>query len=524
MNYLEGKIKIPMKKRILFTILLGGLFILACSDDETPNNPDSEVIESINVQLNPSGYAPLTAIIELQTNQGVGIELTVVGKNGDASSITHRFDERGSSFDLEVLGLYPGFTNTVELKLLDAGNNILETREVIVQTDPVIADMPQITIDVASNSSGPEFNFVNYFGFSQNFRPQRPFIFDQFGDIRWYLNFVSHPSLSNLFYDNGMTRLANGNLLTGDGFTGNIHEVDMMGNLINTWSLQGNGFHHHVIEKPDGNLLVTINDASKSTVEDVVIEIDRNSGEFANTWDLNNLLDNSRRAWPTDLADLNIDWFHANAIEYSSQDDEIIVSGRTQGIVKLNAQNQVSYILAPHREWNTSGDGVELTQFLLTPLDVNDQEITDAAILDGTANHPDFEWSWYQHSPILMPNGNLMVFDNGDNRNYANAGPYSRAVEYEIDEVNKTIKQVWSYGKDRGEDTYARIVSKVSYVAENNSVLFTPGSAVNNGTAAGKIVELDYSTKQVIFEATVTPPNTVFNISFHNVLRMPLYD
>ncbi len=515
----------------LLAILVLALY--ACSDDETPNSDDdggplleSEFIESSSVHLNPTGYAPLTAILSLETTEAVSVELSVIGRKGSASTITRRFNGTNTTFELEILGLYANYDNQVEINLLDGSGTVLETQTISVQTAPLIAEMPEITIDVPSNASEPVYNFVNYFGVValERFRPQRPFIFDQFGDIRWYLDFSSHPILFDLFYDNGMTRLQNGNLLFGDGLTQTIYEIDMLGRIANSWSLQGNGFHHHVIEKPDGNLLVTINDASKSTVEDVIVELDRSSGAFVTTWDLNNSLDNSRRAWPTDLADLEFDWFHANSIEYSETDDEIIVSGRTQGIVKLNAQNEVSYILAPHREWNTSGLGTELSQFLLTPLDANDQPITDADVLDGRINHPDFEWSWYQHSPILMPNGNLMVFDNGDNRNYINFGPYSRAVEYEIDEVNKTIKQVWSYGKDRGEETYARIVSKVSYVPENNSVLFTPGSSVNGGIPSGKVVEVDYETQNVIFEATIVPPNSIFNISFHNVLRIGLYE
>ncbi|RNC92102.1 MAG: hypothetical protein ED555_03055 [Allomuricauda sp.] len=520
-----------MKLKVLFRLFVLVAFLWACSNDDASESPDgsnptieSDLIESIAVQLNPSGYAPLTALLSLETSQAVMVEIAVIGQNGDASTLTRRFNGTGTTFNLEILGLYADYENQVELRLLDSSGATLETQTVTVQTTPLIADMPQITIDVPSNSSTLELNFVNYFGFDENFRPQRPFIFDQFGAIRWYLDFSNHPTLFDLFYDNGMVRSQNGNLLFGDGSTFSLYEVDFLGRIAASWSLQGNGFHHHVIEKPNGNLLVTINDAAKNTVEDVVVEIDRGTGTFANKWDLNDALDNSRRAWPTDLADLEIDWFHANSIEYSAQDDEIIVSGRTQGIVKLNAQNEVSYILAPHREWNTSGDGVDLSQFLLTPLDANDQPITDIDILDGTSNHPDFEWSWYQHSPILMPNGNLMVFDNGDNRNYTNAGPYSRAVEYEIDEVNKTIKQIWSYGKERGEETYARIVSKISYVAENNSVLFTPGSSVDGGSAAGKVVEIDYATKEVIFEATINPPNAVFNISFHNVQRMALFN
>ena len=114
-------------------------------------------------------------------------------------------------------------------------------------------------------------------------------------------------------------------------------------------------------------------------------------------------------------------------------------------------------------------------------------------------------------------------FDNGDNRNYNNTGPHSRAVEYEIDSDNKTIKLVWSYGKERGEDTYARIVSKVSYLDSSNSVLFTPGSSLNAGIPSGKVVEVDYTSSNVIFEATIRPPNAIFNISFHNVLRVNLF-
>lgn len=523
--------KILLKITIVCFILYS---FQSCKKDDTeetdeivvqdPEVSDVDRITSISTALNSTTYAPLTAMLSIETSEAVGVEVTVIGQKGSASSITKRFDESGMSFELQVLGLYADYENKLEVKLLDSSGTILQTEEITIQTEPLLTDLPAITIDVPSSSATSEFNFVNYFGFNENARPQRPFIFDQFGDIRWYLDFSEHPELSALFFDNGMTRLNNGNLLFGNGDTSSIYEIDMVGNIINTWPLQGNGFHHHVIEKPNGNLLVTIDDASKSTIEDVVIELDRTTGEFLTTWDLNNSLDNNRRAWPTDLADLEVDWFHGNALEYSVIDDEIIVSGRTQGIVKLNNQNEISYILAPHKDWNTSGTGVDLTQFLLTPLDANGEEITDADVLLGNTNHPDFEWAWYQHSPILMPNGNLMVFDNGDNRNYTNAGPYSRAVEYKIDEVNKTIQQVWSYGKERGEETYARIVSKVTYVAENNSVLFTPGSSSINGVALGKAVEVDYDTKEVIFEATIVAPNPTFIINFHNVLRMPLYN
>jgi arylsulfate sulfotransferase len=253
------------------------------------------------------------------------------------------------------------------------------------------------------------------------------------------------------------------------------------------------------------------------------VEIDRASGALVNVWDLRASLDAQRRAWPTDLADLDVDWFHANAVAYDAADDAIIVSGRTQGVVKLTATNDVVWILAPHRAWGTAGDGTDLVTRLLQPLDAAAQPITDPAVLDGAANHPDFEWAWYQHAPTLMPDGALLVFDNGDTRNYIPNGSgqtYSRAVVYRIDEAARTVQQTWQYGKERGAATHSRIVSDVDVHAAEGTVVFMPGAVA---APRGKVVEVDLATRAVQFEATVTPPTASFGITFHRVERLPLY-
>ncbi|MCB0663178.1 MAG: aryl-sulfate sulfotransferase [Saprospiraceae bacterium] len=165
---------------------------------------------------------------------------------------------------------------------------------------------------------------------------------------------------------------------------------------------------------------------------------------------------------------------------------------------------------------------------MLDPLDASGNAITDPAVINGQQNHSDFEWAWYQHSIILTPSGTIMVFDNGDNRNYtatgfSGIGNYSRAVEFRINENDKTIQQLWSYGKNRGDETYSRIVSKVNYYGDDDHILFTPGAVVYGGKNYGKVIELDYATQNVIFEATIYPPQPVFNITFHNVHRVEPY-
>ena len=181
-----------------------------------------------------------------------------------------------------------------------------------------------------------------------------------------------------------------------------------------------------------------------------------------------------------------------NAIIYDESDNSIIISGRTQGVVKLGNNNKVLWILGCHKDWGSAGNGTNLTNFLLQPLGKNKQPISSQDVLDGNSNHPDFEWNWYQHAPLLMSNGHLMLFDNGgENRNFTGLGQYSRAVEYAIDKTAKTVQQIWSYGKDRGVATFAHIISDVDFLSSSNHVIFSSG-AVANGSNYGKVIELDY--------------------------------
>jgi len=116
-----------------------------------------------------------------------------------------------------------------------------------------------------------------------------------------------------------------------------------------------------------------------------------------------------------------------------------------------------------------------------------------------------------------------MLFDNGgSNRNFSGSGQYSRAVEYEINTTNKTVKQVWDYGKNSGASTFSSIVSDVDLLVASNHVIFSPG-AVRNVTNYGKVIEVDYTTKNILFEATLTPPHSSFGVTFHRTERLNLY-
>ncbi|MEO1020963.1 MAG: aryl-sulfate sulfotransferase [Bacteroidota bacterium] len=502
-----------------WSLLIASLFVMQCTSDSADVPELGEVLISDEVQMNPSGYAPLTAVISIETNIPTQLVLTVYAKTGEIDFI-QPFGEIATQHELPVLGLFAEYNNQVQVAFFTSEGERIGDKEYLITTQRLSPDLPAIQInEVRADEMAPGWTLVSYFGHDSQETPQRAFMFDESGDIRWYLDFSSHPALNGLFYDNGIERLQNGNLYFGDRTTRKIYEINMLGEVLNTWDMPGYVFHHEVTEKPDGNFIALVSELGAPTVEDIVIEIDRQANRIVQTWDLKESLQQDRTTLTSDTRD----WIHVNAVEYSEQDDCIILSGRTQGVIKLTRDNQVVWILGSHRGWRQSGRGEELGPYLLQPLDAQGMEIDDDRVKNGDDPHPDFEWNWYQHAPQIMPDGNLILFDNGDNRHFSGSGQYSRAVEYAIDEENNTVQQVWSYGKERGLGTYSRIVSDVDYDPVSNHVFFSPG-AIQEPFLSGKVVEVDYTTMEVVFEATIRPPRAGFGIiTLHRTERMPIY-
>jgi len=166
--------------RILIGVLLIS-FISSCDDDDVEIfqqnlDPSLELTADPVILLNPSGVAPLTATISFSTNISVIPKIRVIGKNGEASDVVKSFPS-ASNFEIPILGLYADYNNEIELSFSDAQSNNLGTINFSLQTAPLIADMPEIDINVVNPSMmKPGFNFVNYFGHNGTFRPQKPFM------------------------------------------------------------------------------------------------------------------------------------------------------------------------------------------------------------------------------------------------------------------------------------------------------------------------------------------------------------
>ncbi len=509
-------------------------------DNNEPKKPDPVpfTIAADSIVVNPYGYTPLSAMISFTNPLSGKTFIRVHGKHGAFSDVTHLFNDYGTVHNVPVIGLYADTTNTVDVRIVDNAGDTVAISTVAIVTQALPANMPTSIIANSFDESKVEAGMYlvsSLSTYNVAGQPSIPYIMDDYGDIRWVLDYTSNAGLSKLFYNDGIARLKNGNFYFGDETTQTLYEVDVLGKIINTWPVTGGYlFHHEVHEEANGNFILTATSQNSAftdgniTTGDFVVEIDRNSKAISTVWDLKESLNEYRRVWGSGP---NGDWFHGNAVLDDTTDNTIIVSGRNQGVVKLDRNNNVKWILAPHKDWGVNRRGDSLYKYLLTPLDASGNVITDTTVANGSTIRPDFEWNSYQHSPVQMPDGDLLIFDNGTNRmldpvdgnNAVNgaSGKYSRAVEFKIDPTHMTVQQIWAYGKERDVDAYSAIVSSVQFLPGSNHVIFAPGFNVLNTTGhGGKVIEIDYTTKQVVGEISVSAANV---FAFHRAKKISLY-
>lgn len=485
-----------LKFRSIFVHLLFLITILFLST--SCSNPDFEY--TIETKLNPYRISPLTAILQIKAEKPCRASIKVLGE----TPIEQSFEIYADNLSIPVVGLYPNKTNNVVVNLKFEGGEIVDT--VKIKTNQLPNGFPNIIINklertkMESGLHACDIHFANHGKFNSI-----PMIFDDQGKVRWYLNLSFIGKMVSPFQ-----RLKDGTILMVDRF--NIYEFNMLGKLLKQTTIDSNyGMHHDVVELPNGDLLICVGkrnayiniDGEKALSDsDFIIHFDRKKSMIVREWDLAKHLD-VRRNYLNFLR--RGDWLHMNGLAFNPKDSTIIVSGKNQGLVKISWNNDLKWILAPKRNWKKSGrnnDGKSPSPFLLTAKDSNGKTYAND-IQQGNKSAPDFDFPRGQHAPNILPNGNLLVFDNGARRNINKENNYSRAVEYKINENTKTVAQIWQYGKERGNEFFSLIVGDVDYLPKTNNILITSGYVKPETDYSAKIVEVDYQTGKVVFEATL---------------------
>lgn len=459
---------------------------------------------SIETVVNPNKIAPLTALIKVQSEKPCSASIQVLGE----LPITQKFSESGKNLEIPVVGLYPNTNNKVMLTLFFSDGQTEENLE--IQTEKLPDTFPHIEINnIDRDNMEPGFHACDIHFANHGKFYSVPMIFDDNGQVRWFMDLGFIDEMVSPFQ-----KLKNDRILAAS--KNSIREYDMLGKL---WKEQSVDkiyqIHHDLIELENGNFLIpatktnaTVNIAGEkpyNTLNDFIILYDRKNSKVLKEWDLAKHLDIDR----TDVNTLGKPfWFHMNGLVFDKKDSSIITSGKSQGVIKLSWNDELEWIFAPKQNWGKAGrdgNGIETSDFLLTAVN-QDGKAYESDVQNGTISTDDFDFPWGQHAPKLLDNGNLIMFDNGYPRNYQNSPSYSRAVEYQINEKEKQVKQIWQYGKERDIAFFSSIISDVDCLAKTNNILVTSGHIYSSDLKkhTAKIVEVAYPSGKEVFEATLT--------------------
>jgi len=424
-------------------------------EEEFMSHYDSTKHSAANpyIVLNPFEITPLSALMVFETPINMQLEIVVKGKeeNGDLSFVT----SNTKSHYVPIYGLYENYQNQVQIyEYIGGARGILISSQTIV-TSILPEEVTRPT----------EFN-TTYEYFGKNLMllipalNSYPLAVDYNGDIRFVL--TKNLPFAPVILDNGHLLLGSDRLIQQPYYVTGLYEIDYLGKIHGNYKIPG-GYHHDVHELPNSNFLVLTNDFN-GTVEDKIVEINRNTGEIVDMIDLRTLLPELQgpaEMWTT------FDWFHNNSIDYNTATDEILVSGRHQDIVINISRDtkEINYIIGDPEGWNSSF----VEEYFLTPIG------------------EEFEWQYAQHSAMFLPGQDVLLFDNGNNKSkdsstYIPASEsYSRLVHYRINRENMTIEQIYQFGKEIGEEFYSPYISNVNYYGEGKYMIHSGGHAVAGG-------------------------------------------
>lgn len=459
---------------------------------------------------------PLSAWMIFETAKPAEVSLTVVGRDA-FTTFSHTWPGFNTHHELAILGLYAGEETRVELVLIYQDGRA-ETFTHGIQTEPLPYDFPHLELTTSQPEKMEPGLDLMIACLDSNYT----YLLDANGEVRGYF------TNKNFGHCTSMHVLENGRLLaTGDVqklmpynmYT--LWEMNLLGKVFTEYEVP-NAIHHAVIELPNGDFLATSNNTAMpqgyDSREDVIIQIDRQSGAVIHEYDLRQILDEKRAPYnhydPGVKNAPNHDWAHTNSVVMDPRDGSLIISSPIQSaVMKFDpASGQIAWILSSPQGWE--GEFSKYQQYLLTP--------------SGAG----FEWQWGQHDAKILPDNDgdprtldLLLFDNGQAKSFSQEGSvapadnYSRAVIYRINETERTVEQVWQFGKELGPGAYATFLGGAEQLAQTGNINIAFGGmlrqdglpvddiiagVVGSTQVQSRVVEVRRDG-EVVFDVSVTP-------------------
>lgn len=413
---------------------------------------------------NPYGASVQTAMLLFNTSEECSVRYRVLGKVEGTDFVGET--EVTTRHRVPIMGLYKGYTNRLELELLNPDGEVIKRRELRIYARDIPLRLQNIVTKVEhSQSSHFPFVLVNGLHF-------KPLVFDQNGEVRYALQIRTNRM--------GMIPLQNGRFLyadtsvsrAGEGVNSvacQYHEMDYMGRIYQTYLLDypvGN----FVAQKESSLFLLT--SSEKKYSNDCIIELDRETGNERKRCPLASILGTKyqdRRAW-TVVSGMS---FCGNQL--------LITMRRFHTVLSLDWETMtVNWVLAPESIWRD------------TPLEQKLLKSADGQKVDGyMPERPDIEVMEDGHMLLRLyciQNKGTVPAEN------AVADDDSRIDFYEIDLKAATFRKQRSVAVVKGKRNAGCIYRK-----DSDRLLSLPGVLMRcSVNLRACIEELDGTTGKMI--------------------------
>ncbi|MEB3273275.1 MAG: aryl-sulfate sulfotransferase [Prochlorothrix sp.] len=523
---------------------------LATADQPpTPTTHSLRFTHPPTVMPNPNPKVPLAAVLQFEASEPVETIVTV--SDGPHTWTLNFGTDHDPKAGLPIIGMRPARHHTITVTIANDTGTVLQATEPLGFTTPALPEDPDVFPPLAVSVSEPEALEPGVTLLSvRRRRPtqgQREVVrfnqsyglllaVDDAGEPVWFYQEDSRISDFEL--------LQNGNIayLTQDY---RLVEIDWLGNTVNTFWAQNRPkgpaegipidtttLHHDVDQMSNGNFIglgtdrriienyytsetdATAPRATQPVMGDVVLEFDR-QGQVLWSWNTFDFLDPfrigyetfsgywDRRGFPGTL-----DWTHSNNVVYDPKDDSILLSSRyLSSILKIDrATGNLEWILGDPAGWEGA---------------LADKTFTLTGAAEGETR-----WFYHQHSPEPSHNGTVLIFDNGNFGTFPFDPPLplvetrSRAVEYEINEVDRTVTQIWSSEIPGEAPVLSFAMGDVDALPQTDNILLSEGLLL----ARDQVAELSW--EEIAPQANVwtrvremtrtTPPEVLWEVVMDN--------
>ena len=441
------------------TLLLASAVLLSCSDPAYPDDDsaheDTPQITEISARI--SDRVPTVAIVSWTASVTADTWIEYLGDDG-VWRATPVVQTATGVHEMPLLGLHPETEVTYRV-LAESGGLRAESQPATIVTGALPTGAPgaELTPPTAAASNLP---YVAGVTTQSGWDDMVLFVVDRGGELVWYLPCDPDRFSMVVRASQDGTRLLFNDIWIAESERSEVHWIGLDGAIRQSWPTPG--MHHPFVDLPDGS--VAWGARAEGTGAEELRQVDAD-GATTTLW--------ISDEWAAEVGAVSSD-FNSNALWYEPSSDSLLLSSP-----QLNTVVEVEH-----------GSGDTLRQF--------------GAANGSFAFDPPESAFVRQHGAHYTAAGTLLLTSTENMTD----GTFAR--EYEIDDENRTLEQVWAYGDGTG----AWIMGE-AHRLPNGNTLISYGSTpiVREVTPGGDIAwQLDWTGTVTGGIARVFPVEDLYDL------------